>query len=300
MVTAKDLVKKWQEVGSVDKFKETAIYKEAVADETKADKRKSNSSGSKQVIQSIEQPKQITTTKTTTKAEVRNSNRIEKSGAFDNSFFSVAGQKERLTNVANWVKYSFTGSPRTDYKLNPDYQPNIVEQIASHPYLTAGVGATAWSVGTALAGYGSTTAAVGSSTTATAIGTATATKSTSIGIGKSLSLAAAGFFGGSLLTGKSGLTAAPQDQNLSQQPSVINDSRQENIQTTTQNTYYNIINSPNANLQGSPVQTPNFTPVQYIPTYQETGMTATQGQESSGTNWGMIAAIGLGAAFLMR
>jgi len=66
MVTAKELVKKWQEVGT-SKIKSTKIYKKAVNQPTKAEVRKSSngsggSSDSASVIKAIEQP---------TKAEVR-------------------------------------------------------------------------------------------------------------------------------------------------------------------------------------------------------------------------------------
>jgi len=61
---------------------------------------------------------------------------------FSNPFFSLAGQKERLTNVVATLKAAVTGQ---GVKSNTGSQiaDKILGTAASHPFITAGVGAVA-------------------------------------------------------------------------------------------------------------------------------------------------------------
>jgi len=66
-------------------------------------------------------------------------------GIFKNPFFSIAGQKERLLNVAGVVNAAFNPFSKSTVKANIKSKPvkKVVETIANHPYAAAAVGATA-------------------------------------------------------------------------------------------------------------------------------------------------------------
>jgi hypothetical protein len=255
----------------------------------------------------------------TTPAPKDNSVRKTSSSNFQNPFFSVEGQKERLTNAANYINAAFNPFAKdkiteADVNIKNTNLRKTVAFVAAHPYAIAGATA-ALSVAPSLlsAGAGSLRAGAAAKTLGAA-----ALKTAPAGISKGL-VAAGVIAGGALLLGSAGsgsLRAAPQDQQLTQNPQITTNPQQTPTQDTkqsgysqpTQDTYYQISDSPGASIQGSPYQeTPYYQDqaasqeaIQSTPSSITADQGASQVQSSSGTNWGLIALIAAGAYFLSR
>lgn len=221
---------------------------------------------------------------------------------FSKPFFSVAGQKERLSNVVNVLKIATTGKDTSGQKTSivSNTGNKVVDKVlstaANHPYATAAVATAGIMAAKALPAAIATkggAAAVAGSTGSSAI--------------KNLAI---GAVGGAVLGGifDKGSSANP-NQNII--PNQTNTQTSSADQTTTygdtsidnsiRNKYF-ISGSPNTSIGGtyqsnpyaqSPSQDliPSFSPSQDIAAEQ----TATA---SSGTNWLLVAAVIAGAYYL--
>lgn len=216
-------------------------------------------------------------------------------GTFENPFFSIQGQKERLSNVGSVFKTLFTGGDRI-YTVNPS--TGIRGRDVTTP-LRIGVGAAALPLA-----YGAVaTAAPGLLT-----GSSTVAGVASSGAGfaglKALGIAAGvgAIAGYSLRSGGN----APQTQSQTQNPSISTDSRQYNTQDSrqynTQDTRYTIKGSPGASIAGSPSQSPSLNPYQAPTQSTPSSISAQQeaAQTQSGSDWLIPALIAVGAIFLTR
>lgn len=217
----------------------------------------------------------------------------QQQGTFNNSFFSVQGQKERLKNVGSTFKTLFLGGDRI-YTVNP------ITGIAGRDVTTPlRVGVAASAIPLAYGAFG----ALG--TTSAAVTGATAGGATFGGL-KALGLAAGvGAVAGYSL--RSGGSAAPQTSSQAQNPSINTDSRQYNSQDSrqynSQDTKYLIRDSPGASIAGSPQQSPALSPYQ-TPT-QSTPSSISAQQEAAqsqaiGQDWLIPALIAVGTIFLIR
>lgn len=218
-------------------------------------------------------------------------------GTFNNSFFSVAGQKERLNNVGSTFKTLFLGGDRV-FAVNPS------TGIAGRDVTTASrvvIGAAALPLA-----YGAFTTLAPSYALGSSAVTGVAAKGAAFGGLKGLGLAAgAGAIAGYAL--RSGGNAAPQTQSQTQNPSNITDARQDNYQDSrqynTQDTRYTIRDSAGASIAGSPSQSPSLnayqTPTQSTPSSISASQEAQQSQ-ALGNDWVLPALIAVGAIFLTR
>lgn len=219
-------------------------------------------------------------------------------GTFDNPFFSIQGQKERLSNVGSVFKTLFTGGDRI-YTVNPATGLRG-RDVTTASRVAVGAAALPLAYGAAV-----TLAPAGLLAGSTATGATVAGSSFFSGL-KGLGLAAAvgGLAGYSL---RSGGSAAPQTTSQAQNPSIITDSRQYNNQDSrqynSQSTRYTIKGSPGATIAGSPSQSPELNPYQ-APT-QSTPSSISAQQEAAqsqalGSDWMLPALIAVGAIFLTR
>lgn len=228
--------------------------------------------------------------------------------AFTNSFFSIAGQKERLANVGQvlgiatgvYNPQKLTISASTPSKiLNKG-----LEVVANHPYATAGVVATGITAA-------KLTPTILTSKTAMA-GSAQIAKS-SFSTGTKLAVAAGtGLLAGSLFGSKGSSSNPSQSVQPIQQPTQNTNPKQETMftptinpsqtdtssqsgtgniwyQTKTQNTYSEAYNYQNP----SQDTTPSF------PVSQDTNADQTS-TASGGIDWLTVGLIGAGIYFLAK
>jgi hypothetical protein len=227
--------------------------------------------------------------------------------AFKNSFFSVAGQKERISNVGKvlGIATGIYNPTKTTIQANTSSKTanKVIEAVSNHPYASAGIVAA-----------GVTAAKLAPSIVASASTKAPSVIGSSFSTGTKLAVAgAAGLAAGSLLSGKGGNSEPTQITNPFQapkldvypvqktdfNPSVMptqNDTSSQsgtgNIwnQTKTQDTY-----SENYNYQ-NPIQ--ETTP--YFSASQDTNPELVSTGGSSGTDWLTIGLIGAGLYFLVK
>ena len=221
---------------------------------------------------------------------------------FNNPFFSLAGQKERLMNIPKTIIASVSGQGVTSNTGNKAFDSSL-GFVASHPFATAGVA----TLGITAIGRTGVSAASSNIVKSPAI-QKSLTSPNAIAKGASglrnLGIAAGGgFLGALLLTGKDGAANAPQSQN--QQPTMNSNPSQPSISydysTKTQDSYqysYNQnLNSPGAEIGGNPTLTPTITgttqsPYLSNPSSQNLDQGASQ-QASSGISTTMIVIAGL-------
>jgi len=223
---------------------------------------------------------------------------------FQNKFFSVTGQKERVTNVVKTIASAVTlkGVQSNTGNATAD---KVLSTLASNPYMTAGIA-------TAVIKAPAIISAVKSSGTASAVTSKVVTAGGSIGASSAIKAGAvgaiAGYVAGSL--GKDSATSKA-DQNIEPQftptqdttvtPSQYTDNTQITY-TTTKN-----INSGSGSISSVSSQDPSLTntPTQEtntIPTFTPTqDINADQTSSASGsTNWGTILAVGIGLYLLSK
>ena len=219
------------------------------------------------------------------------------------SFFSVAGQKARLKNAYEVLKIA----------INPFSQGRIVanttsptlnrglQLVANNPYTTAAVGAAGYTAATA--GLGASSAAAGARAGAAAGGSSL--------LSRAAVPAAAGLAAGYFLFNRSGAAPQSQTQQASQSgtlkpiqsSSQVDNSTNYNTQTTSQQTYNTIQDSPYASLGGSPSlsasldRTQSQIPTQNAPFSQDVGQSAEQTQSGLG-DW-VLPALIIGGAYVL-
>jgi len=219
---------------------------------------------------------------------------------FKNKFFSAAGQKERLTNVAQTLSVAVTGKTlqgEKDKIVTSSGKSNILTAAANHPFITAGVATAGIYAAGAVAGSassGSAAAAAGS----TAAKTALTTKAASIG---SVGLVGLGAAAGAILAG-----AGKQTTDQTTNPQQITTPSQSTPTTVTPTVNpdqggdiitpgnYNRIYANRTTTSNISTETYNYPSQETTPT-QSVSQAATQSQEGS---WIIPAAI-IGAAFIL-
>lgn len=236
---------------------------------------------------------------------------------FSNKFFSIAGQKERLNNVVQTLSVAVTGKDTSGQKASvvantgSETANAILSTAANHPFITAGVAATAVTA----AGLGATAGAAGSSSAGAATAaTSTAGAATGVGLKTLAIVGGAGLLAGSLFNSGGKASTGAQTTTPSQIPSINpnpNQNTNQNPQTNpfqTSNNPFDVSGSNNKidyNYRQSQDTTSNYTgyatPVQDTPSY----LTATQDTSpqqtattSTGTNWLLTAGIIVGAYYL--
>jgi hypothetical protein len=214
------------------------------------------------------------------------------------SFFSVEGQKQALSRVVGVFTAPFTGA---DIMLKNPITGTTYGNVTTPVNVATIVG----SLGTA-----ATIGALAAGTAGATAGTATAGGALSRAF--TPTLATAGLFGlgaGVLFSSAGGSRTAPQT--MTQTPTQPTTGTQTTTPNWTdsstkilyQNRYDTIIGSPYASIAGSQSasqpSTQETTPIFSQNPSQDTS--GSQGQEAgTGTNWALIAAIGLGAYFLLN
>ena len=240
---------------------------------------------------------------------------------YDTKFFSIQGQKDRLYAAANAIKTAVTGSTfdGTSAKdaikatTSSSVTNKVIETAAKHPFITAGVAATAVTA----AGLGATAGAAGSSSAGAATAaTSTAGAATGAGLKTLAIVGGAGVLAGSLMSSGGKATTGAQTTTPSQNPS-INPNPQQQVNQNPAVTPFQTANNPfgvsgsnnkidyNYKQSQDTLTTYNAyaDPSQTTPSY----MTATQDTSpqqtattSTGTNWLLIAGIALGAYYLTK
>lgn len=223
---------------------------------------------------------------------------------FKNKFFSLAGQKERVTNVVKTVVSAVTLKGVKSNTGNAVVD-KVLSSAASNPYVTAGIA-------TAVVKAPAIISAVKSSGTTSAITSKVVSTGASFGASSAFKAGAVGavvgYVAGSLdkgsATSKADQTITPQftpTQDTTVTPNQYTDNTQITY-TTTKNVNsgsgsINSVSSQDPSLTSTPTQEtntiPTFTPKQDI--------NADQTSSASGeTNWGTILAIGIGLYFLSK
>jgi hypothetical protein len=223
---------------------------------------------------------------------------------FQNKFFSVAGQKERVTNVVKTIASAVTLKGVQSNTGNAVVD-KVLSAGASNPYVTAGIA-------TVIVKAPAIISAVKSSGTASAVTSKVASTGASIGASSAIKAGAvgvvAGYVAGSLgkdsATSKADQNIAPQftpTQDTTVTPNQYTDNTQITY-TTTKNVNsgsgsINSVSSQDPSLTSTPTQEtntiPTFTPTQDI--------NADQTSSASGsTNWGTILAVGIGLYLLSK
>lgn len=225
---------------------------------------------------------------------------------FTNSFFSSAGQKERLSNVANVLKISVTGSDLSGQKnsivanTGSKTANTVLAAAANHPFITAGVAAA-----------GITAVKMAPTILSGSAATSTAAAATSNTMRNIAIAGAGGIILGSVLNG-----GGKQDQsqnttpNLNQNP-VISPTQptNQNPQTNPQQKSAFDVSGSNNRIRYSQNQDTYSTynayaaPTQYTPSSLTAAQTTSPQQsatQESGTNWLLIAGIAAGAYLLMN
>jgi len=183
---------------------------------------------------------------------------------FESKFFSVAGQKERISNVGQTLKAAVLGRGVTA-DTGSTTANKVLSAAASKPFLTAGVaaaGATLLRNAPAIATAARSAVSRSSPAIATAAG-ATATRSSS-NIAKNALLVGSGVVAGSLIGGGSDATAGEVEQTASQNNKPITSGTQEaestSFQDNSQNYTTNTIteNYGAGSIYSSSNQTPTF------------------------------------------
>lgn len=217
-----------------------------------------------------------------------------KTGAFQNSFFSIKGQAERIQNVGAVFNELLNPWAKRGIKLTNPSTGAQGTDVTSALRLATFAAPAVYAAGSVAAG----SLAVGSATAGAAAKLASPSlfKAGLIGAG-------AGFLGSSLLRGGN---AAPQNSSQDQKTSNTTNANQTSNQFSpswynqNQYTYNTIRGSPGASINSSPglsaTNTPTLSPYQNIPNYQNPSQSSDQGQ-SLGSDL-LIPALILGAAFL--
>lgn len=225
---------------------------------------------------------------------------------FTNRFFSIAGQRERISNVGQTLKAAVTlrgvqantGNRTTD---------TILSAAASNPYLTAFIPAAA-KVAAGGAAVGSAKVAAGG---AAAAKTSAAAKAASLGAAKTGGLLRTGaLIGGGLLAGSLLNKGGSQTQEPTQDLNPFQEVGQtQEIETNPYQTGDlgdtgawirgdgNIIDQRKFLRQEQPTLLYPFQtaqPIQQTSAQQETGQSATN------TDWLMVALVGAGAYLLLK
>ena len=228
--------------------------------------------------------------------------------AFTNSFFSIAGQKERISNVGQVLGIAtgvYNPQKLTISASTPSKTLNKgLEIVANHPYATAGVVAT-----------GITAAKLAPSILAgtSKAATTTAIAKSSFSTGTKLAVAAGtGLLAGSLFGSKGSSSTPSQNVQPNQQPIQNTNPKQDTLftptispnqndtssqsgtgnmwyQTKNQNTYSEVYN----------YQNPSQDTIPSFPVSQDTNADQTS-TASSGIDWVTIGLIGAGIYFLAK
>jgi hypothetical protein len=239
---------------------------------------------------------------------------------FDNRFFSVAGQKERLQNVVDTLKIAvnpFSSQKITATTASPAVN-KALEAVANNPYTTAG----ALALGATAAGIGIKTAASIAAAATPKVAAAAAAAGTSTILKTAVIAGAAGAAAGAVLSGSGGSksSTAPQTQSLNLTPSQITSPSQiTNYNTQTTNTSAQTTNTSSRNIiTGSPyasIYNPLDTTQAYNPLTslnQNPNLSSSPSQDTSGsqaaaqtaaagaTNPLMLLAIGAAALYLYQ
>lgn len=211
---------------------------------------------------------------------------------YENSFFSVKGQKERIGNTLAVLKIA--ANPLNKEKIISTTSSKIVnkvlETVANNPYKTAAVAA----VGITAVGYTATSSGTLAASTAR-----TSSQAVIDGMSvKKLAIAGAVGFGAATLLGKGEKNTQTATTTPYQTPTQnVTPDQTTNYDNKIDNSIrqrYNIIDSPGASIGATSQNNPlNQSPTQTTPSYQTATQDTrpTQSNTQGGTNWLMIAAL---------
>lgn len=216
--------------------------------------------------------------------------------------------RDRATNVGNWVKYAFTGSPMKGYTVNPEHKNTLIESVASHPYATAAAATAIVKAPAIIAGARSLRGGAAAASAAPIARTAI-----SGGLRRTAFGAAAGLAAGFLLGGGN---RASQDQGLTQNPTQSTNPVVTPTNQPQQNPWIQPQQGGGVGISGnrnrvrfSQDQITTSSNYQFSPqitktrtsSYQSAGQSAQASQEQTGgSNMGMILALLAGAYILSR
>jgi hypothetical protein len=226
---------------------------------------------------------------------------------FQNKFFSVAGQAERIRNVGATLASAVSGGGVQAHTSSKTAN-KILSTIASHPFISAGVATGGIYAGKALIPAVSGSLKAGTGATAGAVAGKTATTST---LKTGLLYAGAGALAGSMLSGGGSLRQA-QDANQYTQPEQEASPTQQSTSDITQDAFLradgdiyqsgqgNILNA-NRYLRSSQDAFTYLNPIQTASPQQITTPSFSAGQSAEqGTNWVIPALIVAGALILSK